>query len=302
MTLAVRRRAVCALALLALLCGPVCGATKEEAATNVKVSVEVSCPNAEKKLGWRVAGDTSWTQCPQTVEESLLPTAITAAASGDDGGPTCIWAHSLYLASRPNSKCTPPSPAKSSNVVALTMKCVPVPNSALHNLSKSKTITATAAETALSAPGDCVLLTTTPSGAEVTPERPAPGVPSPPQQQPADAAAASPAAQTSQGDPTRNEGTTPPAEGPGSAAERGSRGPSAGDPRETTTPSVDTAASPSAAAGRTADGTTTTTTTTRSQSAGSHAKSSADGSATSTPFVRAPLLLLLTAALACAAA
>ncbi|RNE95294.1 uncharacterized protein Tco025E_10080 [Trypanosoma conorhini] len=64
--LAVRRRAVCALALLALLCGCGCGATGD-----VNVPVEVSCLNTNGKLSWRVAGGkpSTWRECPQAVKD-----------------------------------------------------------------------------------------------------------------------------------------------------------------------------------------------------------------------------------------
>ncbi|RNF12954.1 putative mucin-like glycoprotein [Trypanosoma conorhini] len=89
----VRRRAACALALLALLCGCccpsfVCGAAKPPAAPatarrkhppeplpeflrkgwqGVNVSVEVSCADSGNKLSWRFSSTAAWTKCAAAV-------------------------------------------------------------------------------------------------------------------------------------------------------------------------------------------------------------------------------------------
>ncbi|RNE96150.1 mucin-like glycoprotein, partial [Trypanosoma conorhini] len=88
-TLTVRHRAVCALALLVLLCGcccapSVCGATGAPAAATtakrasppavlpkewqpVNVSVEVSCADSDNKLSWRFSRETAWKKCAAAV-------------------------------------------------------------------------------------------------------------------------------------------------------------------------------------------------------------------------------------------
>ncbi|RNF10075.1 uncharacterized protein Tco025E_06907 [Trypanosoma conorhini] len=61
-----RRRAVCALALLALLCGLCCCASVGDTAataTATEVTVEVSCSNTGDKLSWRFPGEAAWTPC-----------------------------------------------------------------------------------------------------------------------------------------------------------------------------------------------------------------------------------------------
>ncbi|RNE97456.1 mucin-like glycoprotein [Trypanosoma conorhini] len=327
-TLAVRRRAVCALALLALLCGCCCGADAEEEAAPtgvVNVLVDVSCPATGNKLRWRVAGkgdSAAWRECPQ---------AVTGAKSieGDAGSNTlCLIAGSAYIDTSLTRNCPASHPADgdTNKVVAFTMNCTAAADSALHNLSKSKdgTLTLNPTDNPLGASGGCEYPTPSQTATQVQPEpqsteqqQPA----GPQQQQPANAAAASSSARTHDGDRTRNGGSTAAVGGqPGSASDStGSQEQSAEGRRETTTPSVGTAASSAQTAGdRAAEGATTTTT--RSPSDGNDAKSKAGGSATnsnatqkavpntadrsatSTPFVDASLLLLLlTAALACAA-
>ncbi|RNE95452.1 mucin-like glycoprotein, partial [Trypanosoma conorhini] len=318
MALTVRRRAVCALALFALLsgCCPsfVCGAAT---AAKVKVSVEVSCPTAGNKLRWRVAdkSNSGWKECPQ---------AVTGAGSieGDAGSNSlCLTAGSAFLEKFSTGKCPSP-PTEGGDAVAFRLNCTAAADSALHNLSKGEAVTLNPTDNPLGESGDCEYPTSSQTATQVQPEpqsteqqQPA----GPQQQQPANAAAASSAARTHDGGRTRNGGSTAAVgEQPDSAEGGGSREPSPEGPQETTTPSVGNAATPTQTAGdRAADGTTTTTT--RSPSAGSHAKSNAGGSATnsnatqkavanaadrsatSTPFVCVPLMLLLTAALACAA-
>ncbi|RNE97050.1 uncharacterized protein Tco025E_09760 [Trypanosoma conorhini] len=68
MTLTVRRRAVCALALLALLCGCcasfVCGATGSEPST---VPVQLACKREGELFLWRFPGEGNWTPCTKDV-------------------------------------------------------------------------------------------------------------------------------------------------------------------------------------------------------------------------------------------
>ncbi|RNE95239.1 uncharacterized protein Tco025E_10105, partial [Trypanosoma conorhini] len=164
--------------------------------------------------------------------------------------------------------------------LAFTMKCTTEEGSVLHNRSKDATDNSTATDP-LGAPGVCEFQPPTPGGAEETPER-----------------------QTQEQPPTGQEaGRTleaPAAPSTPSVADR-----AADRPGGTQTPSTPRGrsgtpnAAPSAGG---SDATTTTAATTPSPSAGSHAKSNADSSAINTLLVRAPLMLLLTAALACAAA
>ncbi|RNE97349.1 uncharacterized protein Tco025E_09485 [Trypanosoma conorhini] len=139
-TLAVRRRAVCALALLALLallCGSVCGAGTEKAAPtgDVNVSVELSCPDTNGMLSWRVAGEKSptWRECPQAVKDF----GSSGGAAGSNS--LCIFAGSVYLEKFPTGDCSPSTTDGDTNkVVAFTMNCTAAESSALHNLSKSE--------------------------------------------------------------------------------------------------------------------------------------------------------------------
>ncbi|RNE95918.1 hypothetical protein TraAM80_10097, partial [Trypanosoma rangeli] len=102
----VRRRAVYALAVLALLCGcfSVCGATSSEF-----YAVEVSCPNGEGKLSWRVSGrSTSWTLCPEPVDYHGPFTAHTSSKTRIDSDSICVFAGSFYFPVK-ETKCSPPS-------------------------------------------------------------------------------------------------------------------------------------------------------------------------------------------------
>ncbi|RNE98067.1 uncharacterized protein Tco025E_09309 [Trypanosoma conorhini] len=360
MALTVRRRAVCALALLALLCGGcvsfVCGADAEEAQTtgDVNVSVEVSCPNTEKKLSWRVAGEggsAAWNTCPTT------PGGSEGSGGAAYSNSICLTAGSVYLEKFLTGKCPASQPTDGGDAALFTMNCTAAANSALHNLSKGETVTISPTEDPLGESGDCELPTTSQTAAEVRsgPQphgQQQPAGPQTPQPQPGAALpAASSAAQTPQVARAGNGGSTATVgEQPDSAERGGSQEPSTEGRWETPTPSAGNAASsaqttngaadapggtqrtstpqgpsdtPNAApsaGGSDATTTTTTTTTTRGPSAGNDAKgntkgsainsnttqkavpNTADRSATSTPFVDASLLLLLlTAALACAA-
>ncbi|RNE98817.1 mucin-like glycoprotein [Trypanosoma conorhini] len=310
MALTVRRRAVCALALLALLCASVCGAIAEGPAANVNVSVEVSCPNTnDNKLRWRVAGEKTptWKECPQAVKGAG---GSETGAAGNNS--LCIFAGSVFLEKFPTGTCPAPQPTEGTDAAAFTMNCTAAANSALHNLSKGQGGTISATEDPLGASGDCEFPTPSQTPAEVQtgsqpteqqqtagPQQQLP-TQSSPQQLPAPSA---PAKTEQEGNPSgvgRSVPKEPTAAAgqPGTAAgPTGSQESSAEGSRENTTPSVGTAASPAAAAGKAADGTTTTTT--RSPSAGSHADSTAT---IATAWMRAPLLLLLlTAAIACTA-
>ncbi|RNE95760.1 mucin-like glycoprotein, partial [Trypanosoma conorhini] len=153
MTLAVRRRAVCALALLALLCGccapSVCVATT---AAKVNVSVEVSCPNDAKKLRWRVAGKSNsaaWKECPQAVEGAQ------SSESAAYGNVLCLLAGSAYLEKFPAGNCRASQPTEGTDAVAFRLACTAAANSALHNLTKSEGGSITEAENPLGASDEC---------------------------------------------------------------------------------------------------------------------------------------------------
>ncbi|RNE95229.1 mucin-like glycoprotein, partial [Trypanosoma conorhini] len=115
--LAVRRRAVCALALLALLCGccapSVCGTAT---ATKVKVLLEVSCADSEKKLRWRVAGEETWQKCSFGVED-VFELSGKYSSPGDS---VCAWAVTMYPASDRHLGC---SESAAADTVAVTLRC-----------------------------------------------------------------------------------------------------------------------------------------------------------------------------------
>ncbi|RNE96284.1 mucin-like glycoprotein, partial [Trypanosoma conorhini] len=116
MALTVRRRAVCALALLALLCGCcasfVCGANAGE----VNVFLEVSCPDTGNKLRWRVAGEKTWQACSFGMDDVL-------GFSGKLDSPSdsvCAWAVFMYPAPvRRHGR----SGSAAADTVALTLQC-----------------------------------------------------------------------------------------------------------------------------------------------------------------------------------
>ncbi|RNE99177.1 mucin-like glycoprotein [Trypanosoma conorhini] len=278
------RRAVCALALLALLCGCGCASVRAEA-TKVNVSVEVSCPNAEKKLSWRVAGisNSAWSTC------STTPEGAGSSESDVLSSFLCLLAGSLYNDPDRNPgssvECTSSPAAGGTKKVAFTMECTTDENSALHKRSKDETATINATGNPLAEPGNCVLRTPSQNaalqheGAPLGVRSPAAGEQHP---QPPEGSAAS-----------STQAAEKAADGPGTT-----QTPSTPQFRSGTPKSAPSAAAPAATAVEGA----TTTTTTSGPSAGSHAKSNADSSDTlTTAWVRAPLMLLLTAALACAA-
>ncbi|RNE95362.1 mucin-like glycoprotein [Trypanosoma conorhini] len=295
-TLAVRRRAVCALALLALLCGA--GTVAPAEAPPVIVSVEVSCLSTEQKLSWRFSGkghSADWRKCHST------PDVFGSGESDALSASLCIFAASLYNDPGLGVECPSSPTAGETKKVAFTMECTTDEGSVMHRRSKGETATSTATDNPLGESGSCVLRTSSRSTAHQHEDAPQGARPPAAEEQhprPPEASAASPSPRT---EPRA-------ADAPG-----GTQTPSTPQGRSGTP----NAAPP--AGGNDATTATTTTTTTSSPSAGSHAKSNADGSATnsnttqkavanaadrsatSTPFVRAPLMLLLTAALACAA-
>ncbi|RNE96250.1 mucin-like glycoprotein, partial [Trypanosoma conorhini] len=119
MAMTVRRRAVCALALLALLCGSVCvTAAAASAEEEVDVSVEVSCADSEQKLSWRLPGEAAWQKCAITVKDSFSM----SGAIGEAENSLCAWAGTQYTSSSfDKSRICPESTAGST--AAFTMKC-----------------------------------------------------------------------------------------------------------------------------------------------------------------------------------
>ncbi|RNF10793.1 mucin-like glycoprotein [Trypanosoma conorhini] len=246
--LMVWRSAVCALALLALLCTSVwADATKEEVATagDVNVSVEVSCARDEQNVRWRFPGESEWTPCATATEasverlseEGILTESLCHLAQEKLSGTDCV------------ARCAP-SPSGGTAAVC-TMNYPLYPQSQLYQRWETSQATLGSASSSL------------------------------------------------EGSRAADGGK---ASGESSATAGGRAGGSAGSPAGAASapqgPSK-TAVPTSPAGG---DDGTTTTTTTRSPSAGSNAKSNADsGDAIATAWLCAPLLLLLTAALACAA-
>ncbi|RNE97556.1 mucin-like glycoprotein [Trypanosoma conorhini] len=123
---AVRRRAVCALALLALLCGPFCvaAAAASSAEEEVDVSVQISCADSDNKLSWRFPGEGAWQKCAFTVDESFTM----SGAIHDDENSLCAWAGTQYspFRSASGSVC---SGATAENDLAFTMRCKTKKNS-----------------------------------------------------------------------------------------------------------------------------------------------------------------------------
>ncbi|RNE98230.1 uncharacterized protein Tco025E_09266 [Trypanosoma conorhini] len=121
-TLTLRRRAVCGLALLALLCGccapSVCGANAEGTAGSpenpppdvgrkIFLPVDVACELSEEKLRWRFPGETGWNNC-----------ATDASELKDEVARLCDSAAWLYGCWRCAQACA----AAGSDAVAFTMK------------------------------------------------------------------------------------------------------------------------------------------------------------------------------------
>ncbi|RNE96034.1 mucin-like glycoprotein [Trypanosoma rangeli] len=306
----VRRRAVYALAVLALLCGccsSVCGA----ATSNVKV--DVSCQNNEGKLSWRVPGENNWRECPQTVNDYGPRKAEMTSAGSNGSESICLLAESLYLVSSCPTNCTS-SAGENSNAVAFTMY-FKAEISELPEELKDKAVTLD--ETS----GD--LLGT--SGVCEVPRshQPATGATSghqPPVAQESQAATTSSSVETQQGGSSAGSSASTGVPAPNAAGQSGSAG-STGSQGTLTSPTdaADSskltedsgAQAPSASAQPSGTSTSntpagsdgesaTTTTTSSSPSGGKHTKNNADGSGTPTVWVRGTLLLL-TAAVACAA-
>ncbi|RNE94940.1 mucin-like glycoprotein [Trypanosoma rangeli] len=310
----VRRRAVYALAVLALLCGccsSVCGATSSEF-----YAVEVSCQNNEGKLSLRFPGEASsdWKECPQAVNYYALRKAEMAGADKSGSEQICLLAESLYLLSSCHSNCTS-SAGENGNAVAFTMYFTAESAESTEEL-KGKTVTLDGTR------GD--LLGT--SGVCVVPQshQPATG-PTPGDQPPVVQPSQTETTSSSEGThhdgslagSSASTGVSPPnaAEQSGSAGPTGSQGtltsPTGGaDSSKATGDGAAQAPSASAQPSGTSTsntpagsdgGSATTTTTSSSPSGGKHTKGNADGSGTLTVWVRGTLLLLLTAAVACAA-
>ncbi|RNE95080.1 hypothetical protein TraAM80_10411 [Trypanosoma rangeli] len=308
----VRRRAVYALAVLALLCGccsSVCGATTSSEKVNVL------CPNNEGKICWRVSGEGSsdWKECSQAVNYDGSLTAGTASADSSESESICIHAESWCLSFLGKNYPSPPQ-LKITNDAAFTMDCTTGENSQPSELSNCEAVTLDRSkEYPVSTSGKCELLHIQPA-AGAMPGHQTPGV------QPQTATTSS-SEGTQQGGrsagSSASTGVSPPnaAEQSGSTGSTGSQGtvtsPADGaDSSKATGDGVVQAPSASAQPSGTSTsitpagndgGSATTTTTSSSPSGGKHTKGNADGSDTLTVWVRGTLLLLLTAAVACAA-
>ncbi|RNF04597.1 mucin-like glycoprotein [Trypanosoma conorhini] len=116
----VRRRAVCALALLALLCGSFCATAVAASSVEeeVDVSVQISCADSDNKLSWRFPGEGAWQKCAFTVRESFTM----SGAIHDAEKSLCAWAATQYTSSSSasGSVC---SGATAENALAFTMRC-----------------------------------------------------------------------------------------------------------------------------------------------------------------------------------
>ncbi|RNE94882.1 hypothetical protein TraAM80_10524 [Trypanosoma rangeli] len=313
----VRRRAVYALAVLALLCGccsSVCGATSSG-------KVDVLCPSNEGKICWRVSseGSSDWKECSQKVNYEGPLSFETAGRDRSDGESICTHAESWCLSINLVKKTLSPQELKSSNDATFTMSCTTNGDSEPSDLSKCEAVTLDGTRgDLLGTSGKCELLHLQPAAGEMSgPQTPvAQPSPSPPQAATAPSSegthhdgslagssvgtgvpASNAAGQSGSAGSTGSQGTlTSPTDGADSSkatGDSGAQAPSASaQPSRTSTPDT-----PAGSDG----GSATTTTTSSSPSGGKHTKGNADGSGTLTVWVRGTLLLLLTAAVACAA-
>nr|AGN32981.1 mucin-like glycoprotein [Trypanosoma rangeli] len=318
----VRRRAVCALAVVAVLCGcfsSVCGATN----TGVyavpgmfkEVPVEISCAGSDEKLSWRVLGGSEWAQCAAklgvhdyAVEGGGVATEVLGFASiggaqsdNDDAGASesvCLSAESLYVAAGCEAKCAAATTKVSAEKqTAFTMEFPMHVGSGVHkkweearSSSSRAPLLLDGAETGLFGTSGVCLLTDPAekpaAKAESAPQRTAspPAPADEPAASPVDAAASSEATTGSEESAAHGHGAT--------------QTPSASAAPPNTPP-------PAPPAGGAEGSATTTTATTSSSSpvAWKHTKSKADGSDTALLMARTTLslLLLLMAAVACAA-
>ncbi|RNE95134.1 mucin-like glycoprotein, partial [Trypanosoma conorhini] len=132
-TLAVRRRAVCGLALLALLCGcaSVCGANAEGTAGSpenpppdvggkIFLPVDVACELSEGKLHWRLAGEKGWNNCATVTSEPEDEVAWLCDSAA--------WLYGCW-------NCTEACAAAGSDAVAFTMKVAAYGKSQLYRKS-----------------------------------------------------------------------------------------------------------------------------------------------------------------------
>ncbi|RNE95805.1 mucin-like glycoprotein [Trypanosoma rangeli] len=116
--LAVRRSAVCALVVLALLCGgcsPAWAEADEHAGKTQEVFVEFSCPDSDNKLSWRLPNSGNWKKCAHVWSTY---SSLSGRTVGDDY--ICAWGGLLYKGSKSIPKC-PESAAETTH--AFTLKC-----------------------------------------------------------------------------------------------------------------------------------------------------------------------------------
>ncbi|RNE97051.1 mucin-like glycoprotein [Trypanosoma rangeli] len=260
----VRRRAVCALAVLVLLCGccfSVCGATPEqEREALVDVFMEFSCQDSENKLSWRLNSKHEWRKCALDVNSVHFISGNTY--SGDNA--ICAWGGTLHLIGGDRTRC---SQSETEPKHAFTMSCKTHRDSAVRKLWEAANANPSDASHSSSS--------SEPSGVLMYCGR-----------------------QTTSGERTEVEAGSTEEKGPSGVPEENAHGGgSAGaGPKDAVT--EETPPTPSTGGD---GGSATTTTTTSSPSGGKHAKGNADGSGTPSVWVRGTLLLLLTAAVACAA-
>ncbi|RNF12040.1 mucin-like glycoprotein [Trypanosoma conorhini] len=319
MTLTVRRRAVCALALLALLCGccapSVCGATGARVAATtakhtsppavlrkewqpVNVSVEVSCADSGNKLSWRFSSTAAWEKCaaavggldytivgedPVAEVEDVVTVGIVSVDVSQYGAGDGGVSESLCLSAESlyaTANCKASCGSDKSARTAFTMNFPTHVGSGVHKKWAAANTPTSGSPSLPAADGGALGK---------------PGV------CPLTIPAREPAAKgASRGEKGTDAGEQPPgpsAAPPAGTAESGTRG--SGETGTSPTPQRPSG-TPNSATPPTGGSEGSTTTTTSSPSAAKHTKSNTDSTVVNALLVRAPLLLLsllLTAAL-----
>ncbi|RNF02540.1 mucin-like glycoprotein [Trypanosoma rangeli] len=174
----VQRRAVCAVAILALLCGCCFSAWAKVAATpvtggrsttlpsdgnTVMVPVDVFCPDNADRLSFRFHGGTRWIDCVQPIKRAAPPGGPTAAFKGytidgpnvyspdnyNSQASVCSAAELMYTSHSCNAKC----PGKATvSIVAFTMSLAVSEESGLYGEWKKTTSSGAAASASAAAP------------------------------------------------------------------------------------------------------------------------------------------------------
>ncbi|RNF00610.1 mucin-like glycoprotein [Trypanosoma rangeli] len=162
----VRCRAVCALAVLALLCG-CCSTVCEEVAPTIPdavgkvwLQVEVSCRRTDEELRWRLSGETVWQTCATVTEENV-------ELLKKDCGWLCDSAAAMYNDSNCAVACA--TAAAGSDAVAFAMRFATDGKSDLYK----RAVNASSRGTSLSGnPGICTSKATDQTTAEPTVKAP----------------------------------------------------------------------------------------------------------------------------------